>query len=548
MTASDENERDLFDVVVIGAGVAGMCAAIAACDAGARTLLLEASDRVGGTASWSGGAAWIPLNRRMAEAGFADSRDAALRYMRVCAEGRADEALYGRFVEVAAGVADYLETSTPLELEMGTMPDYQGGIPGGFYVKDASRSMAPAVFDIHRLGDKQSLFRRSPYGTVPLSFREFANFDAILHPERIDAQLYGERMRQGYLGWGEALAAALYAGVLERAIDVRVNARALRLLANGRVRGVVASMGGHEREFAARRGVILCSGGFEWDPELVAQQFNGVKWIPSTVPTNMGDGWRMAEQAGAAMGNHGTCWGWPSYLVPGETREDGLPLVRSSLVERCLPHCIVVDRHGRRFVDESLPYHRINKVLIERDAQGFRHLPAWHLFDQQFRDKYAFGPIMPAQPTPEWLGRYESLDALARRLGIPPNVLQQTIDRFNADVRAGRDTEFGRGEAPYGVFWGDPDNPTGPCLGTLEKPPFYAVEMLPSTIGTCAGPRIDGDGRVVRADGRPVPGLFAAGNATSAVSGPSYFGPGGTIGPAMVFGVLAGRAAAGAEP
>ena len=119
--------------------------------------------------------------------------------------------------------------------------------------------------------------------------------------------------------------------------------------------------------------------------------------------------------------------------------------------------------------------------------------------------------------------------------------------RFNADVRGGRDTQFARGEAPYGRFWGDPDNPAGPCLGTIEKPPYYAVEILPSTIGTCAGPRIDGDGRVLHSDGTPVPGLFAAGNATSAVSGPSYFGPGGTIGPAMVFGVLAGRAAAAAE-
>lgn len=544
MTAADESGRDNFDVVVVGAGVAGMCAAIAAHDSSARTLLLEASPLVGGTASWSGGAAWIPLNRRMREEGFADSREAALQYMRTCAEGRADERLYARFVDVAAGIVDYLEASTPLKLEMGTMPDYQGSIPGGFYAKNASRSMAPAVFDIHRLGDKRPLFRRSPYGTVPLSFREFAKFEAILHPERIDARLWGERVQQGYLGWGEALAAALYAGVLQRAIDVRVSARALRVLANARVSGVIASMDGQERPITARRGVILCSGGFEWDRELVAQQFNGVEWIPSTVPTNVGDGWRMAEQAGAAMGNHGTCWGWPSYVIPGETREDGLLLVRSSLVERCLPHCIVVDRHGRRFVDESLPYHRINKALLERDARGFRHLPAWHLFDQQFRDKYAFGPVTPGQPAPDWIRRYDSLDALARALGMPAKALQQTVARFNADVRAGRDTEFGRGEAPYGRFWGDPDNPVGPCLGSLEKAPFYAVEMRPSTIGTCAGPRIDGDGRVLRADGTAVAGLFAAGNATSAVSGPSYFGPGGTIGPAMVFGVLAGRAAA----
>ena len=99
-------------------------------------------------------------------------------------------------------------------------------------------------------------------------------------------------------------------------------------------------------------------------------------------------------------------------------------------------------------------------------------------------------------------------------------------------MRAGRDREFRRGEEPYGRFWGDPDNAAGPCLGTIEHAPFYAVEVLPSTIGTCGGPRIDPQARVVREDGTPVPGLYAAGNVTSAISGPSYFGPGGTIGPA----------------
>jgi 3-oxosteroid 1-dehydrogenase len=108
----------------------------------------------------------------------------------------------------------------------------------------------------------------------------------------------------------------------------------------------------------------------------------------------------------------------------------------------------------------------------------------------------------------------------------------------------GSDSQFHRGEAPYGRFWGDPDNQPGPNLGTLEKGPFYAVPMLPSNIGTCGGPRIDANGRVLREDGSCVPGLFAAGNATAAISGPAYFGPGGTIGPAIVFGVLAGRTAA----
>jgi 3-oxosteroid 1-dehydrogenase len=543
--SNQEPARDAAaDVVVVGGGVAGLCAAIAAHDSGARTLLCEASAQIGGTASWSGGAAWIPLNARMREAGVPDRSEDALAYMRVCAEG-ANEALCMTFLEQAAGIADYLQSTTPLELEMGTMPDYQGGMPGGVYEPDRSRSMSPAIFDVNRLGKHQDTLRRSPYGTVPFSFQEFARFDAVVHPERIDAALFGQRLQQGYVGWGEALIGALYLGALERGIEIRVDTRVVRLLVNGRVHGVVAESGGQERSIDARRGVVLACGGYEWDARLVAQNFAGLTWLPSTVPTNRGDGWRMAEQVHAAMGNRGACWGWPSYLIPGEKLAEGTPLVRTCLVERCLPHLIMVDRHGERFVDESLPYHRILKVMIERDDAGeYRHLPAWHVFDQQFRDKYTFGPVAPGAPTPEWMQSFASIEELAHGLGVPRDALVHTMQRFNADVRAGRDTQFKRGEEPYGRFWGDRENPHGPCLGTIEKAPYYAVEALPSTIGTCGGPKIDTSARVLREDGTPVPGLYAAGNVTSAVSGPSYFGPGGTIGPAMVYGVIGGRAAA----
>jgi hypothetical protein len=235
-------------------------------------------------------------------------------------------------------------------------------------------------------------------------------------------------------------------------------------------------------------------------------------------------------------------------MIPGEARADGFPLVRTTLVERGLPHSIIVDRSGQRFCDESAPYHRILKVLLERDAKGFRHLPAWQIFDDQFRDKYAFGPVAPGQPAPDWLRRFDSLAQLAEALGIDAPALERTVAQFNESAAQGRDARFGRGESAYARFFADPDNTPNPSLGTLKHAPFYAVEVLPSTIGTCAGPQIDRRGRVLAGDGSPVQGLFAAGNAAAAISGPAYFGPGGTIGPAMVFGVLAGRTAAEGGP
>ena len=186
--------------------------------------------------------------------------------------------------------------------------------------------------------------------------------------------------------------------------------------------------------------------------------------------------------------------------------------------------------------------------MLKRDADGqFRNLPAFHLFDQQYREKYSFGPVTVHDKTPDWMKSFATLDALAEAAGMPATTLKQTIARFNEDVRSGVDRQFNRGTAAYGRFWGDETNKPTPNLGTVEKPPFHLVEMIPSTIGTCSGPKIDGVGRVLDSAGNAVPGLFAAGNVTAAISGPSYFGPGGTIGPAMVFGVLAGRTAAEGE-
>jgi succinate dehydrogenase/fumarate reductase flavoprotein subunit len=534
-----------FDVVVIGGGVAGQCAAIAAHDAGARTLLLEASSTIGGTASWSGGALWVPLNRQMAEIGQPDSREDALAYMRSCAGDVADETVYTAYLDAAAEVTRYLEDATPLELVAGLMPDYQGGKPGGVYTPGTSRSVAPTIFNINRLGEAASLLRRSPHGTVPFTYGEFADMDAVLHPERIDADLYAERTRDGYLGWGEALAGMLLLGLLERGVEIRVDARVTGLDTRGGKRSVTYKSDSGTVSVAVDLGVILCCGGYEWDRELMQENFPGVPFQPATPPTNRGDGWRIAEAAGACIDNRGTCWGWPGYTVPGEQIEEGEPLVRSALVERTLPHLILVNRHGQRFVDESLPYHTILKAMIERDENGeFINLPAFHIFDGQFREKYAFGPVAPGSPLPDWIQAGDDLGALAAAIGVDAAGLQNTIDQFNADVAdRGTDSHFHRGEQPYGRFWGDQDNQPTPNLGTLEHPPFHAVSVFPSMIGTCGGPRIDSEGRVLDNDGKPVPGLYAAGNVTAAISGPAYFGPGGTIGPAMVFGVLAGRAA-----
>lgn len=547
--ASDNHS---YDVVIVGGGVAGLCAAIAAHDEGAKTLLLEASSTLGGTAAWSGGAAWFPVNRHLQEAGGNDSREAALTYMRTCAEGKADEAVFTAYLDAVAPVMDYLEENTPLKFEVGTMPDYQGGLEGGFYQPGISRSVCPEVFSLNRLGDGLELYRQVPSYegamSMPLTFQETARMkDGSIPPEQIQA-MFKERLEGNYVGMGAALTAALLLGVLERDINLKVNARARHLQGENRVTAVEVEIETGIEVITASAGVIICSGGYEFDDELVERNFPGVKFYSATLPSNRGDGFRMAEDRGAEIGNEGVCWGWPAYIIPGEELEEGGPIVRSGLTERALPHMIVVNSKGQRFVDETLPYHSILKDLIKRDGSGeFANMPAYHLFDQQFRDKYSFGPIRPGEPAPDWVNCLQSVEELAGALGIDAANLEQTLDQYNADVEKGVDSQFHRGEAPYGLFWGDTSNKPTPNLGTVAKPPFYAVQMLPSNIGTCGGPKVSPEGEVLNKDGKAIPGLYAAGNVTAGFSGSSYFGPGATIGPAMVFGVLAARTAVAAS-
>ncbi len=530
------------DVVVAGSGGAGLTAAILAHDRGARVAVLERSDKIGGTTAVSGGGLWIPLNDHLSEVGVEDSREAALAYCRRLAAGRASDELIETFVDTGHEMARYLERHTPLRLHASQMPDYRSEEAGA---KPRGRTLQPDFFARAELGEWADLLRPTPLMFVPLTMEE--QMGSLSKPKELPVKEIVERMQQGLLGSGNALVARLLKGCVDRGITFVLETRARELAREGgRVAGLRCERGGGDWFARAQGGVVLACGGFEWNDELRAKFLPGPLTGHCSPPHNEGDGLLMALEAGADIANMSEAWAYPGAVVPGEEHE-GRPVSRWIVGERTLPHSIMVNRHGRRFVNEGVNYNDLSKALFHFDphAYEFVNVPCWLIVDSQYRAKYPIMTVMPGDPDPDWLPKDASLAGLAARLGVDAPGLEATVQRWNALARAGRDDDFHRGESGYERWIGDADAPH-PNLGTLEQPPFYALRIEAHSAGTKGGPRTNARGQVLNVRGQVIEGLYAAGNTMAGVSGPGYYGGGGTIGLAMTWGYLCGINAAAA--
>jgi hypothetical protein len=135
-----------------------------------------------------------------------------------------------------------------------------------------------------------------------------------------------------------------------------------------------------------------------------------------------------------------------------------------------------------------------------------------------------------------------SVEELARKIGMDAAGLRQTVQQHNRFADTGEDEEFGKGSTEFDRHNGDPRHAPNPCLGRIETPPYYAMAVYPSTLGTSVGLRADADGRVLTATGEPIPGLFVCGNDMASIMRGHYPGPGITLGPALVFAYRAAMA------
>lgn len=529
---------DAVDVVVLGTGGAGLTAALSAAVHGASVAVYERSETVGGTTAVSGGIAWIPAHNRAPGL----TVDAAMDYLHAQSFGAMDDALVSTFVQSGQEMVDFVETHSDVRFEVATgFPDYKPELPGGR--PSGGRSLSPLPYDVSRLGPWRDRITAFPADYSNVGFD--AETRARLHAD-FDDTTAGDLCVAG-----TALIAGLLRGALDAGITPQTGHRGVELLAGAEgIAGVRVDCGTAARRVRARHGVILANGGFEWDTSLVEAFLRGPMRGAVSPPNNTGDALRMAMAHGADLANMGEAWWVPIVRIPGDTIA-GKQRSRSVRLERTRPRSIIVNRAGRRFVNEACDYNSMAGAFHYLDPRGgYVNDPAWIVFDAEHLRRYGFLGVAPADSAPDWFCESPDLPSLATRTGIDAEGLQSTVAAWNRGVAAGADPEFGRGASAYDGYWGDDkaDTPAGRTLGPLDTAPYYAVPVSVGAMGTKGGPRTDADGRVLHVSGRPIPGLFAAGNAMAGVTGRAYGGAGGTIGPAMVFGFRAGRAAAGGDP
>ncbi len=535
------------DVVVVGSGAAGLTAAVTAAEGGCSVEVLEKSSLIGGTTCMSGGGIWVPGNAHMLELGLADSVEDARAYAQASTNGLApDPALVDLYVTKSVEAVEFLEARTPIEFFVSEIfSDYYIDRPGW---RRVGRTLDNRPFDArHELGDWEPRLRRTPH-YPRLTLDEMATDPARsggAGAGGFDDELLAlseDRIAKGIRTCGEALAGRLLRGCLDYGVTIRTDAPVRRLILSDEhaVLGVVTEIDGTPQRIRARRGVLLATGGFEWNSDLV-RAYLGIRELrPVSQPHNTGDGLIMALEAGALLANMTEAW-WFPVTSTGRLEYDGHPMHNVATM-RAEAGCITVNRNGRRFTNEAASYMDFGRAFRSFDpiTATYPNEVAWSVFDAKVRARIELADLLPGDPTPDWVIQADSLEELARRIGVPEADLVAEVTRFNVNVAAGSDPDFGRGTLWFEAFTSGGPAPEK-ALAPISEAPYYATRLYNGALGTNGGPRINADGQVLAARGGVVPGLYAAGNASASVFGPGYPAGGATLGPAITFGYLAGR-------
>ncbi|WP_044042353.1 FAD-dependent oxidoreductase [Caballeronia insecticola] len=561
-TLESLGQNETFDVVVIGAGGAGMSAALVAAIDGARVLLVESTEYVGGTTAYSAGTTWMPASPHAASVNRDDTAANAEAFLTRAVGERSDAAMRRAFLEAGPRAVAHLEANSDVKYRARPFhPDYLSEIEGSTL---RGRALEPLPFDGRKLGRAFALIRppipeftvlggmmvdRDDVGHLLNMTKSFASFG---HALKLLARHARDRMsapRGTRLVMGNALIGRLLFSLLQRGVTVLTNTKveALHTGASG-VEGVTLRHVNEQRRIGVTGGVILASGGFNRHPTRRGEMLPGADpaWCPAA-PGHTGSAQDLALAAGARFGDGALSNAfWAPVSV--RRRADGTTAVFPHfLMDRGKPGMIVVDKTGRRFLNENTSYHLFG-IAMQEANRTTPSVPAYLVTDAQGLRKYGLGMVRPGGKglapflADGYLVEGSTLGELAGKLGIDEAGLADSVARINRYAQTGVDTDFQRGTTDYQNANGDA-NWSGPnkCLGPIGEAPFYAVRLYPGDIGAATGLVTDTNARVLDRADRPIGGLYACGNDMQSVMGGVYPGPGITLGPGLAFGYLAAR-------
>ena len=553
---------NVCDVLIAGSGAGGFAAALTAHLQGLDVIMVEKEPLFGGSTAYSSGILWIPANSHQRVAGIVDSREAALTYLTHHVGNRLDHASAEAFLDNGPVMVDLFEREGLVSFSPGlAFPDYHPDEPGA---SQGGRALFTDDFDGRALGPWFDQLR-PPIKTMtalggmmvgrndlPHVFQMTRSWTSAFHVGRMVVRYARDRLRYRRgtrLVNGNALVGSLAANAFKRGIPLWLNSPIVELVnETGRITGAIVEREGQRLQIKTRRGVVLACGGFPGNDELKRRVYQHVaagKSHVSLPSPGTGDGLRLARSVGGTFCDelhHPAAW-TPASLVP---QADGSVIPYPHFFERGKPGYLSVDRRGRRFVNEAKSYHAFGAAMIEA-CRNDKDVEAWIVCDHRAIRRFGLGALGPApmriQPFLKsgYIKRSDTIAGLAHACGIDAAGLDGTIEKFNGPARHGEDPEFHRGSDAYQRFSGAAGHKPNPCVGPLDQPPYYAVRIIPSELGTYAGIRTNAHAQVIDPDGQPIAGLYAVGNDAVSVMGGTYPGPGTSIGPAMTFGYIAGR-------
>lgn len=539
-----------YDWVVVGSGAGSFVSALVMRKAGKSVLILEKTPFVGGTTAKSGGVIWVPNNRFIRAVEPDESAEKGLTYLNAVCEdlpGSSNEKR-AAYVTEAAKMIDFLvDEGVALERASNFWPDYYDDAPGGC---KTSRCVVAKPFNKKELGDWESKLRQG-FLEMKVKLDDGMKFAYVGKSWAITwsflktgvGMTIGKLLGQRWVTAGAALQGRMLQAALKAGVEIRTDTGVNELIVEGdKIVGVRTDKG----TFGANLGVLVNAGGYAQNQEMRDRYMPGTQTKWSNVPEgDTGDLHAAMERVGAALGQMDQMVGYQTTQMPGYDKGYVKPPIQGSTGK---PHAIIVDKSGVRYMNEGGSYELFCQNMRERD-KTVPAVPSWAIFDAQFAAKYPIGGVKLHKYYAMWketgyLKEADTVEGLAIAIDCDPRKLRATIDRWNGFVDAGKDEDFNRGTRKYDQWLGDPFHKPNPCLGRIDKGPFYAVDVVPGDVSTYGGAVTDVEGRVTRPDGSVIEGLYACGVSTASMMGGVYPGAGASIGPSMTWGYLAARHAA----